>query len=184
MGSEMCIRDRERAKKFLEIEQKAGELVNTLEKMIESAGSYKSARDELDRVREESITLIQSTNEASLTNQEIIARLREIDATEMIVKIKRLDERFYEKNQELIELIKNIDADEILNSIDEKSKAILSRQVEIDNRVAKMNENLKDHHLKNKSSIGALEKQMNLLKILVFVSIGVSVVAIIVGAIT
>ena len=99
----------EKSNKFLDVERKAAELTETLEQLIQTIGLYKDSKEELDKVRMNLYGLITATKDAAVSNKEIIQRLKDVDAADLNIRLKALDERFSKTNQELIEIIRTVD---------------------------------------------------------------------------
>ncbi|NSW75271.1 MAG: hypothetical protein HPY68_00585 [Candidatus Atribacteria bacterium] len=89
----------EEAQKFLEAEERATQLVELLEKLYEEVDSYRSAKEELNRVREELVDLIGTLKGVIVGNQEIARILVGINAQDIIQKLIALEDRFQENAQ-------------------------------------------------------------------------------------
>lgn len=84
-------------KKFLQAEETAEKLVNTLQKLHTEATSYKTAKGELDKVREKLSTLIQSTKDAVHGSIEIIKLLKEIGGPEILERFTTMEDKSSER---------------------------------------------------------------------------------------
>ncbi len=85
------------AKKFLEAEEIAQNLVNTLKQLHNEATSYQTAKKELDTVRQRLIGLIDSTEKISKGSHEIINVLKEIGAPEILGRITKVENKVNEE---------------------------------------------------------------------------------------
>ncbi len=78
---------------FLKAEEAAGKLVQTLEKLKAEGISYQTASEELDKVRDRLVNLIQSTEEVVKGSREIVGVLKEIGGPEILDRLSRLKEQ-------------------------------------------------------------------------------------------
>ena len=78
---------------FLKAEEAAGKLVQTLEKLQAEGASYQTASEELDKVRNRLVNLIQSTEEVVKGSHEIVGVLKEIGGPEILDRLTRLKEQ-------------------------------------------------------------------------------------------
>ncbi|MCX7668384.1 MAG: hypothetical protein N2Z84_05585 [Atribacterota bacterium] len=89
----------EEAQKFLEAEERATQLVGLLEKLYEEVGSYRSAKEELNRVQGELVDLIGTLKDVIVGNREITRILIGINAQDIIQKLIALEDRFRENTE-------------------------------------------------------------------------------------
>lgn len=91
------------AEKFLQAEETAAKLVETLKQLHTEATSYQTATKELDTVRNRLIGLIESTERVVNGSYEVIKILKEIRGPEIlneIVKVKnKVDEEFAKQSK-------------------------------------------------------------------------------------
>ena len=78
---------------FLKAEEAAGKLVQTLEKLQAEGASYQTASEELDKVRNRLVNLIQSTEEVVKGSHEIVGVLKAIGGPEILDRLTRLKEQ-------------------------------------------------------------------------------------------
>jgi len=78
------------AEKFIKAEETAAELVSTLTQLSDEAISYKTAKKELESVRQDLISMIDSTKQLAICSHEIITTLKEIGALEIIERLVKL----------------------------------------------------------------------------------------------
>jgi len=78
-------------KKFLEAEETAEKLVQTLKKLNSEAMSYKTAAKELDAVRQRLIGLMDSTEKVVNGSLDVIRILKEIGGPEILSRLERLE---------------------------------------------------------------------------------------------
>jgi uncharacterized ion transporter superfamily protein YfcC len=87
------------AEKFLQAEEAAVKLVETLKQLHTEATSYQTANKELDAVRQQLMALIESTEKVVSNSHEIIKSLMKIGGPEILNRIaiveKRINEVFY-----------------------------------------------------------------------------------------
>ena len=78
---------------FLKAEETAGKLVQTLEKLQAEGASYQTASEELDKVRNRLVNLIQSTEEVVKGSRQIVGVLKKIGGPEILDRLTRLKEQ-------------------------------------------------------------------------------------------
>ncbi len=79
--------------KFLKAEEAAEKLVQTLEKLQAEGVSYRTASEELDKVRDRLVNLIQSTEEVVKASREIVGVSKRIGGPEILGRLTRLKEQ-------------------------------------------------------------------------------------------
>jgi len=84
----------EGARKFLEAEERANQLVEALQKLYEEVNSYQETSRNLQTVREELGNLIVNLKEIVIGNQEISRLLGEINAQDILEKLMNLENDF------------------------------------------------------------------------------------------
>ena len=95
----------DKKQQFLDAEQKAQELTKTLTALLVEVESYKNASQSLDKAKNEIITLISALRKGAIDNQDLIQRLKDLDGSELIVKIRRMETRQTEYNLKLFETL-------------------------------------------------------------------------------
>lgn len=75
-------------KEFLDVEETAQKLTKNLEALHEQVGSYKTAREELEKTRENLSKLIEKTRLLAERTYETIKRINEIGAANILDRIK------------------------------------------------------------------------------------------------
>jgi len=85
------------AQKFLEAEETAQNLVNTLKQLHNEATSYQTATRELDTVRHRLIGLIESTEKIASGSHEVIKILKEIGGPEILNRLAKLENKSTEE---------------------------------------------------------------------------------------
>ena len=84
----------EGARKFLEAEERANQLVEALQKLYEEVNSYQETSRTFQTVREELVNLIVNLKEIVIGNQEISRLLGEINAQDILEKLMNLENDF------------------------------------------------------------------------------------------
>jgi len=92
--------------KFLEAEETAVRLVETLKQLHVEIASYQTATNELDAVRQRLVGLIESTERIASGTHEIIRILKEIGGPEILNRVVRLENKL---TQEFVDQSKAID---------------------------------------------------------------------------
>ena len=85
------------AEKFLQAEETAVKLVETLKQLHTEATSYQSATKELDTVRKRLLNLIESTERVASGSHEVIKILKEIGGPEILNKLAKLENKSTEE---------------------------------------------------------------------------------------
>jgi hypothetical protein len=78
------------AQKFLEAEETAQNLVNTLKQLHNEAISYQTATKELDTIRQRLLNLIESTEKVASGSHEVVKILKEIGGPEIMSRLTEL----------------------------------------------------------------------------------------------
>lgn len=81
------------AEKFLQAEETAVKLVETLKQLHAEATSYQTATKELDTVRKRLLNLIESTERVASGSHEVIKILKEIGGPEILDRLMRLEDK-------------------------------------------------------------------------------------------
>lgn len=130
------------AENFLEAEETAIKLVDSLKKLQSEALSYQTASQELDTVRRRLLELIESTERVTVGSHAIIKILQEVGGPEILNRLSELGkmlndstEKLVTHNQETINRIESTIEPEILSKLsqlEEKlSKKIIDQHEEI-----------------------------------------------------
>lgn len=85
------------AEKFLQAEETAVKLVETLRQLHTEATSYQTARRELDTVRQGLLNLINSTERIVTGSHEVIKILKEIGGPEILNRLAKLENKSTEE---------------------------------------------------------------------------------------
>ena len=85
------------AERFLQAEETAVKLVETLKQLHTEATSYQSATKELDTVRQRLLDLIESTERVASGSHEVIKILKEIGGPEILNKLAKLENKSTEE---------------------------------------------------------------------------------------
>ena len=117
--------------KFLQAEESAEKLIQTLEKLQTEAKSYQGATNELGIARDKLLELIESTKEVVSNSYEVIKTLKDIGGPEIF-------ERFTKVDNKLDEGSKNIE-----NNLNEKFTKIENKLEEAFNKQSSRIKNLK-----------------------------------------
>jgi len=117
--------------KFLQAEESAEKLIQTLEKLQTEAKSYQGATNELGIARDKLLELIGSTKDVVSNSYEVIKTLKDIGGPEIF-------ERFTKLESKLDESTKSIG-----NSLDEKFTKIENKLEEAFNKQSSRIKNLK-----------------------------------------
>ena len=85
------------AEKFLQAEETAVKLVETLKQLHTEATSYQTATKELDIVRKRLLNLIESTERIVSDSYEVIKILKRIGGPEILNRIAKIENKFIEE---------------------------------------------------------------------------------------
>ena len=85
------------AERFLQAEEIAVRLVETLKQLHTEATSYQTATRELDAVRQRLLNLIESTEKIVSGSYEVIKILKEIGGSEILERLAKLEESVSEE---------------------------------------------------------------------------------------
>lgn len=85
------------AEKFLQAEETAVKLVETLKQLHTEATSYQTATKELDTVRQRLLNLIESTERIASGSHEVIKILKEIGGPEILNRLAKLENKLTEE---------------------------------------------------------------------------------------
>lgn len=105
---------------FLEAEETAEKLVQTLKKLHTEATSYQAATKELDTVRQRLISLIESTEKVVNGSHEVVKILKEIGGPEILNRLMKLEDKSSEefaKQSKSLERLKTLIMVAITSSI-------------------------------------------------------------------
>ncbi len=170
------------AQKFLEAEEKAHQLVDTLNKLLEEAGSYKTAREELDNVRQRLTNLIDSIEKVAKDSYEIVILLKEIGGPEILGGILELKNLIIEGFVMQSENLKEVE-NKMNQEFDKQSKNLKEAENKMNQGFDKQSKNLEE--VENKINQGFDKQSENLksLRIFIILTFTSSLIAIIVGII-
>ena len=85
------------AQKFLQAEETAVRLVETLNQLHTEATSYQTATKELDTVRQRLLNLIESTEKVVSVSHEIVTILKEIGGPEILNRLTKVEDKVSEE---------------------------------------------------------------------------------------
>jgi hypothetical protein len=85
------------AEKFLQAEETAAKLVETLKQLHIEATSYQTATKEIDTVRKRLLNLIESTERIASDSHEVIKILKEIGGPEILNRLTKLGNKSSEE---------------------------------------------------------------------------------------
>ena len=174
------------AEKFLQAEETAMELVETLKQLHNEATSYKTATKELDTVRQRLLDLIESTEKITSGSHEIIKILKEIGGAEILNRITKVGDKVSEEFVKLSKTLAGLKTDIIdgFTKTETKSSEEFAKQSKT---LAGLKTDIIDGFTKRgtKSSeeFAKQSNVMNKLKILIVVTLASSVTAVIIGVI-
>ena len=117
--------------KFLQAEESAEKLIQTLEKLQTEAKSYQGATNELGIARDKLLELIESTKDVVSNSYEVIKTLKDIGGPEIFERLTKLESKLDES------------AKSIGNSLDEKFTKIENKLEEAFNKQSSRIKNLK-----------------------------------------
>ena len=117
--------------KFLQAEESAEKLIQTLEKLQTEAKSYQGATNELGIARDKLLELIESTKDVVSNSYEVIKTLKDIGGPEIFERFTKLENKLNES------------AKSIGNSLDEKFTKIENKLEEAFNKQSSRIKNLK-----------------------------------------
>ena len=154
------------AEKFLEAEETAIKLVDSLKKLQGEALSYQTASQELDTVRRRLLELIESTERVTIGSHAIIKILQEVGGPEILNRLSGLEKRLNDSTEKLIkynqETIKRIES---------------TIEPELLSKLSKLEENLSKKIIDQHEDI---KKQ----KLLISITLISSIIGIVLGIIT
>jgi len=107
-------------REFLEAEETAEKLVQTLKKLHTEATSYQTATKELDTVRQRLINLIESTEKVVNGSHEVVKILKQIGGPEILNRLMKLEDessREFVKQSKSLEKLKTLIIVAITSSI-------------------------------------------------------------------
>jgi len=96
------------AGKFLQAEETAVKLVETLKQLHNETTSYQTATKELDIVRQRLIGLIESTEKIASGSYEIIKILKEIGGPEILSRLTKLENKVSEESTKQSKSLQNL----------------------------------------------------------------------------
>lgn len=105
---------------FLEADETAEKLVQTLKKLHTEATSYQTATKELDTVRQRLINLIESTEKVVNGSHEVVKTLKGIGGPEILNRLMKLEDKSSEefaKQSKSLEKLKTLIMVAITSSI-------------------------------------------------------------------
>lgn len=85
------------AERFLQAEETAVKLVETLKQLHTEATSYQTATKELDTVRQRLLNLIESTERIASGSHDVIKILKEIGGPEILNRLAKLENKSIEE---------------------------------------------------------------------------------------
>lgn len=94
--------------KFLQAEESAEKLIQTLEKLQTEAKSYQDATNELGIARDKLLELIESTKDVVSNSYEVIKTLKDIGGPEIFKRFDIIENRLEEAFNKQLSLIKNL----------------------------------------------------------------------------
>lgn len=145
------------AEKFLQAEETAEKLVESLKQLYRETTSYQTATKELDVVRQQLLNLIDSTEKVVNGSHEVVRILKEIGGPEILSKLREVE---YKVSKESLMVSKSVE--DLKTKFSEKTA---QARYEVSNEFAKQWE--------------GVEK----LKMLVVATLASSIIAVIVGII-
>jgi len=83
----------EEAKKFLDAEETANNILESLKKLQAEAAHYQTAKDDLEVVRQQLVNLINSTEKVVNGSHKVVQILKEIGGPEILDKIDKLENK-------------------------------------------------------------------------------------------
>ena len=96
----------DRTQQFLDAEEKANELIETLTTLTEEIESYSAAKEELSDVKGKLAELIASLKKSVDDNRTFIKLLKDLDMNEVILRINKLDIKVSEQNENVTDILK------------------------------------------------------------------------------
>lgn len=150
--------------KFLEAEETAAKLVETLKQLYSESTSYQMATKELDVVRQQLLNLIESTEKVVSNSHEIVRILKEIGGPEILNRLTKIEDKLSEEVAKVVNT--NLEIDRILK---ESKSEILTRLTKVED--------------KSTEQFDKQTKSLKRLKTLIIVTLTSSIIAIIIGII-
>lgn len=117
--------------KFLQAEESAEKLIQTLEKLQTEAKSYQGATNELGIARDKLLELIESTKDVVSNSYEVIKTLKDIGGPEIFKRFTKLEKKLDGSTKS------------IENSLDERFTKIENKLEETSNKQSSRTKNLK-----------------------------------------
>lgn len=151
--------------KFLQAEEIAVKLVETLKKLHSEATSYQTATKELDIVRQQLLRLIELTEDVLKDTHKIIKILKEIGTPEILQRISDVEKRIIVKVDKQTDMLANIE-----KKVDEGTINLSQISKKITGIESKINEEFNNQ-----------TNSMNKLKILIIVLLASSITSTIIA---
>lgn len=110
-------------RRFLEAEEAANEVLVALKALYAEVESYKTAKDQLDAVRNRLAEFIDSTERLLIKSHEIVGILKEIGGPEILDMLKKIEIKMID-GQEVIHSIINNESEKIEKKLKKMEKLI------------------------------------------------------------
>ena len=153
--------------KFLEAEETALKLVETLKELNTEVSSYQTATNELDMVRQRLFKMIESIEKIVNNSYEVIKILKEIGAPEILSRLTDLEKKNSEESVRITEMIENLKmessekidkaGENINEKISDMSKASIKLGSDIVNLITKTQNKINEESVKQSKKIGKLK---------------------------
>ena len=83
----------EEAKKFLDVEETANNILESLKKLRAETTHYQTAKDDLEAVRQQLVNLINSTEKVVKGSHQVVQILKEIGSPEILDRIDKFENK-------------------------------------------------------------------------------------------
>ncbi|HDD43307.1 MAG TPA: hypothetical protein ENG63_00395 [Candidatus Desulfofervidus auxilii] len=168
--------------RFLQAEETAAKLVETLKQLHTEATSYQTATKELDVVRQRLLKLIESTEKIATNSHEVIEILKKIGGPEILdrlLKIEKISTENFDNQLKSLDALKKLISEKFNNQLDSLNELKKLINEKFDNQSKFLDElkKLINEKFNNQSdSLVGLKK-------LIIVTLTSSITAIIIGII-
>ena len=101
----------EEAKKFLDAEETANNILESLKKLRAESAHYQTAKDDLETVRQQLVNLINSTEKVAKGSHEVVQILKEIGGPEILDRIVKLENKsnaYFEEQSKTLKKLKTL----------------------------------------------------------------------------
>ncbi|MFA7157380.1 MAG: hypothetical protein WC123_06805 [Bacilli bacterium] len=113
------------------LQEQAQDLVTNLEKLYEEVGSYQTAKDELQKVSTQLLSLVDKTKQLSEESHDIIKIINDIGSAKIVERLNEISlsigqktKQLSEESHDIIKIINDIGSAKIVERLNEISLSI------------------------------------------------------------